>query len=76
VQHNDARGPGKGGIRFAGRRQGRRHLRSAQSERPRTGADLPWLGSPGSQERRPAVRCPGARRYDQRAAHVVDPRRV
>ena len=60
------------GRHSAGRRQGRRDLRSAQSERPRAGSDLPRLGPPGRQECRPARRRSRAGRHDQRPAHALD----
>ena len=42
----------RSGRYSAGRSKGRSHLRSAQPERPRAGADMPRLGATGSEERR------------------------
>ena len=60
----------------ARRRQGRRHLRPPPPEPARAGADLPRLGAPARQERRPRGRRPRPRRHDLRPAHAVDARRV
>ena len=45
----------------ARRRQGRRDLRPAQPEPARAGGDLPRLGAPAREERRPGQRRPRAR---------------
>ena len=48
----------------AGRGEGRRHLRPAQPERARAGADLPGLGAAGLAERRRGRGRAGPRRHD------------
>ena len=60
----------------AGRGEGRRHLRSAQPERARAGADLPGLDPADLAERRPQRGRAGARRDDDAPAHALDARRV
>ena len=78
VQHNDAIGPSKGGVemRRGGhppwRRQGRGHLRSAQSFRSGAGTNLPRMGAPGGPQRGPAPGCARPRRHDPRPAYAVD----
>jgi hypothetical protein len=85
VQHNDARGPSKGGIRF--------HPQETidtvralsmwmtwkcavvdipQFEPAGAGGDLPRLGAPGCPQCGSDLRRAGARRNDQRAAHALD----
>ena len=59
-------GGGKGGV----------DLRSAQPEPARAGADLPRLGPPAREERRPGARRARPRRDDQPPAHALDARRV